>query len=66
MADHGSGPEDDLSPREVEILRMIVKGLNDQEVADSLGVPPAVVEVHLQRIREKLGLNDPEPPLETA
>lgn len=44
-----------LSPREVELLRLLARGLTDQEVADHLTISVSTVRSHLDRIRDKTG-----------
>lgn len=48
-----------LSEREDEVLKWIVCGLNKHEIADRLNISPRTAEVHIYRIRRKLGcVND--------
>lgn len=42
-----------LSPRQEQILSLIVEGLVDKEIARSLGVSPRTVDSHLQRLFER-------------
>ncbi len=46
-----------LSPREVEVLRLVARGLTDREVADALVLSPRTVGKHLQSIYDKLGVS---------
>jgi two-component system response regulator NreC len=48
--------EDKLSPREVEILRLIALGFTSVEVARQLHLSPRTVETHRAHILRKLGL----------
>jgi DNA-binding NarL/FixJ family response regulator len=43
-----------LSPRESEILQLVMHGFANKEIADRLGVTVAAVKWHLQHIYEKL------------
>jgi len=43
-----------LTDREVEIVRMVVAGLRNKEVADRLGISEGTVKMHLHRIYKKL------------
>ena len=43
-----------LSPRQVEIMRRICRGLTDKEIAVELGVKPATIGVHVFRIVARL------------
>lgn len=47
---------DELTPREVEILRRMAEGRSNQGIADDLGVDPKTVEGHISQIFGKLGL----------
>jgi two-component system nitrate/nitrite response regulator NarL len=44
-----------LSPRELEILRLMSDGLTGREIASSLYVTEATVKTHVRRLGEKLG-----------
>lgn len=43
-----------LSPRELEIVRLIAKGLRNKHIAEQLGITEGTVKIHLHRIYEKL------------
>jgi two-component system nitrate/nitrite response regulator NarP len=45
-----------LSPREREIVDLVLTGSRNQEIASALGITPGTVKVHLHRIYEKLGV----------
>jgi two-component system response regulator NreC len=45
-----------LSPREVEVLRLLAQGHTNQEAAERLAVSVKTIETHRQRLRDKLGL----------
>ncbi len=47
-----------LSPREVDILRLIVKGHNNQMIADALSITHGTVKWHLNIILRRLNVND--------
>ena len=47
---------DDLTPRELEVLKLLVRGLTNREVAGALGVSSRTVEAHLRSIYPKLGV----------
>jgi two-component system response regulator NreC len=47
---------DDLSPREVEVLRLIALGHTSAEIAAKLRLSRRTVETHRARILRKLGL----------
>jgi two-component system response regulator NreC len=48
--------DDDLTPREVEVLRLIALGHTSVEIAAKLHISPRTVESHRARIHNKLGL----------
>jgi DNA-binding NarL/FixJ family response regulator len=50
--------DDELTNRQVEILKMIAKGMASKEIAYELGLSPKTVDVHRARIMERLQLND--------
>jgi DNA-binding NarL/FixJ family response regulator len=43
-----------LSPREIEIVRMVAGGLRNRELAQRLGVSEGTVKIHLHNIYKKL------------
>lgn len=45
-----------LSPREVEVLTLVVQGLINKEIADRLNISLATVITHRKNITEKLGM----------
>ncbi|HEX5506387.1 MAG TPA: LuxR C-terminal-related transcriptional regulator, partial [Thermomicrobiales bacterium] len=45
-----------LSPREVEVLRLLATGLRDIEIAERLYLSPRTVSTHLRSIYNKLGV----------
>jgi DNA-binding CsgD family transcriptional regulator len=47
--------EHELTPREVEVLRLVLDGLTNREVASTLVLSPRTVERHLVNIYGKLG-----------
>jgi DNA-binding NarL/FixJ family response regulator len=47
---------DGLSPREVDVLRLVALGYTNQQIADELCIGVSTVETHRTRIMEKLGL----------
>ena len=46
-----------LSPRQVQILSLIVEGYCDKEIAQRLEMSPRTVDTHLQRLYEKHSLH---------
>jgi DNA-binding NarL/FixJ family response regulator len=51
------GPEC-LSGREREVLTLVARGLNNAEIAESLGLSPLTAKTHVSRIMGKLGARD--------
>ncbi len=47
-----------LTDREVEVLRLVARGLSNQEIADKLVLSPATVRTHVGNILGKLGLGN--------
>lgn len=47
-----------LTPREREVLGLIVQGLTNKQIAQILAVSPATVRTHVQNIIAKLGVSD--------
>jgi RNA polymerase sigma factor (sigma-70 family) len=47
-----------LTPREREVLAQIAEGLTNKEIARQLGVSPATIKAHVERIIAKLGVAD--------
>jgi len=49
-------PEEALTPRELEILRFLARGLSNQEIADELKISVTTVATHVRNILGKLHL----------
>ncbi len=46
-----------LTPREIEVLRLVQAGLSDAKIAEKLVISPRTVNTHLSSIYSKLGVN---------
>ena len=53
-ADSGGGSEFDLTPREREVLHLLVEGKSDREIAAELFMAPRTVSWHVGHILAKL------------
>jgi len=51
-------PRIDLTAREVEVLRLVAKGLRNKEIARVIGRTEETVKVHVKHVMEKLGVDD--------
>jgi len=49
---------DELTPREIEVLKLVVEGDSNKEIAAKLGIQENTVKIHLRNILEKLHLQN--------
>jgi two-component system, NarL family, response regulator LiaR len=49
-----AAPRDDLTPREVEVLRHLALGLSNKEIADALSIGEETVKTHVGKVLAKL------------
>jgi two-component system, NarL family, nitrate/nitrite response regulator NarL len=54
----GAAGAANLTPRELEVLRMLSKGSANKEIARAIGVAEVTVKLHTRRILEKLGVRN--------
>src|ERR671914_87972 len=53
-AERRGGVSEELSPREVDILRLVAQGLGDAQIAERLFLSPHTVHRHIANVRTKL------------
>src|SRR6185312_4799819 len=51
-------PGSTLSPREIEIVRLMVSGYNNSQIADALCISPGTVKWHVNMILRRLDVRD--------
>jgi DNA-binding NarL/FixJ family response regulator len=51
-------PEDGMSPRELEVLRLVAQGLANKQIGRRLGISERTVKAHLGRVFRALGVAD--------
>jgi serine/threonine protein kinase/DNA-binding CsgD family transcriptional regulator len=47
----------DLTPREIEVLRLMVEGLSNKQIAHALSISPRTINFHLDNIYSKMGVH---------
>jgi DNA-binding NarL/FixJ family response regulator len=58
MRDDSSGPEEPLSPREQEVLKLIAEAFTNKQIAETLHLAEKTVESHRANLLRKLGMRD--------
>lgn len=53
-----TGGPDSLTDRERQVLALVARGLNNTEIAETLGLSPLTAKTHVSRIMGKLGARD--------
>jgi two-component system NarL family response regulator len=48
----------DLTPREIDVLKLIAKGFSNKQIGDRLGIAEATVKNHVVSLLGKLGVQD--------
>jgi len=51
-------PIDLLSPRELDVFRLLAEGLSTEEAGEKLGIAKKTVEWHRERLGNKLGIRN--------
>jgi DNA-binding NarL/FixJ family response regulator len=51
-------PEDPLTPRELEVVKLIAEGLTSEEIAEALVISHKTVDRHRANVLEKLGMRN--------
>jgi DNA-binding NarL/FixJ family response regulator len=51
-------PQSALTPREIEVLTLVARGLANKEIAEQLGTASGTIKMHIQNILGKLGAAD--------
>lgn len=53
-----SRPQDELTPRQIEILVLLAQGLSSKEIGYQLGLSSKTIDVHRTRIMQRLEIGD--------
>lgn len=53
----GRAMAETLTPRELEIVRLVAQGRRNKEIARELGIAAGTVKIHVHNVYEKLGLD---------
>ncbi len=56
LSEHSKRPR--LTPREVEVIKLVSEGFRNREIAAMLGISEETAQVHLRNIFQKLGTRD--------
>ena len=51
-------PQMALTPREVEVLRLVAQGYSNKDVMQTLGISEKTVKAHLTNIFQRIGVSD--------
>jgi DNA-binding NarL/FixJ family response regulator len=51
-------PEDPLSPRELEVVKLIAEGLTSEEIGEQLFISKKTVDRHRENVLQKLGMRN--------
>jgi DNA-binding NarL/FixJ family response regulator len=56
--DSGEQPADPLTPRELQVLKLVAEAHTTEEAGELLGISPRTVERHRSSLLAKLGMRD--------
>ena len=45
----------ELTPREIQVLRLLTTGIGNEKIAENLGISPNTVKTHIQHLLDKTG-----------
>jgi len=51
-------PEGFLTPRQLEICKLVAQGLQNKQIAEVIGLTPNTVKVYVHRIYDKTGMGN--------
>jgi DNA-binding NarL/FixJ family response regulator len=51
-------PSTSLTEREIDVLRLVARGLGNKEIGEQLGTAPGTIKMHLHNAFSKLGASD--------
>src|SRR5439155_547815 len=58
VAEPPAPPSEQLTPRELDVLRLVVEGFANKEIAHRLGITEKTVKTHVSSVLQKLGVPD--------
>jgi DNA-binding NarL/FixJ family response regulator len=58
VAIHPDQSVEDLTPRELEVLRLMAQGLSNRKIAEQLAVNERTIKSHVGEILSKLGVEN--------
>ena len=56
VTDRQAWPDDELTIRELQVVRLVARGMANKAIATELGISPRTVEGHLNHVFEKVGI----------
>jgi DNA-binding NarL/FixJ family response regulator len=58
QAESADAPPEGLTPRELEVLKLLIEGRTNPQIAQALSISKATAKVHVEHIIHKLGVSD--------